>query len=84
MLVLLETLRSKGYKTFNGICNEMYDLCPNDRKRVDLVINATKELLNSPNLEEIDIITKHNFAQLEKNSLVTVGKLNAVILNNFS
>ena len=62
----------------------MYDLCPNDRKRVDLVINTTKELLNSPNLEEIDIITKHNFAQLEKNSLVTVGKLNAVILNNFS
>lgn len=81
---LLETLRSKGYKTFNGICNEMYDSCPNDRKRVDLVINATKELLNSSKLEEIDIITKHNFAQLEKNSLVTVEQLNSVIIKNFS
>jgi hypothetical protein len=81
---LLETLRSKGYKTFNGICDEMYDLCPNDRKRVDLVINATRELLNSPNLEEIDTITKHNFAQLEKNSLATVDQLNAIILDNFS
>jgi len=81
---LLETLRSKGYKTFNGICDEMYDLCPNDRRRVDLVINATKELLNSPKLEEIDTITKHNFAQLEKNALATVDQLNTFILNNFS
>lgn len=81
---LLEVIKSKGYKTFNSVCNEIYDLCPNDRKRVDLVINSTKELLHSPNHEEIDTITRHNFAQLEKNSLATVEQLNRVILDNFS
>lgn len=81
---LLNVLRSKGYKSFAGICNEMYDLCPNDRKRVSLVINSTKELLHSTKHEEIDTITKHNFAQLEKNVLETVKQLNSIILNNFS
>jgi hypothetical protein len=77
-------VKSKGYKTFDGICDETYDLCGNDRKRVELVISATTELLNSPKHEEIDIITKHNFAQLEKNALVTVEQLNNIILHNFS
>lgn len=81
---LLRVLRSKGYKTFDGICDEMYDLCPNDRKRVGLVINTTKELLQSTRLEEIDVITKHNFSQLETNSLETVNKLNKFIIDNFS
>lgn len=81
---LLKVLRYKGYKTFDGICDEIYDQCANDRKRVDLVINATKEILNSPKHEEIDAITKHNFAQLEKNSLATVEQLNNIILKNFS
>ena len=81
---LLNVLRSRGYKTFDNICDETYDLCPNDRKRVDLVINATKEILNSPKHEEIDSITKHNFNQLEKNALATVEQLNNIILKNFS
>lgn len=81
---ILKVLRSKGYKTFNSICDEIYDECLNDRKRVDLVINATSELLHSSKQEEIDLITKHNFAQLEKNSLETVKQLNNIILNNFS
>lgn len=81
---ILKALHSKGYKTFDTVCSEIYDQCSNDRKRVDLVINATNELLNSPNVEEIDRITKHNFSQLEKNSLQTVDRLNKIILNNFS
>lgn len=81
---LLNAVKSKGYKTFGSMCNEMYDLCGNDRKRVELVIGATTELLNSPKHEEIDIITKHNFAQLEKNALATVEQLNNIILHNFS
>ena len=81
---LLNAVKSKGYKTFDGICDETYDLCGNDRKRVELVISATTELLNSPKHEEIDTITKHNFAQLEKNALVTVEQLNNIILHNFS
>lgn len=81
---ILETLQSRGYKTFDKICDETYDYCFSDRKRVDLVINATKQILNSSNLEEIDLITKHNFAQLEINSLDTVKQLNNAITNNFS
>jgi hypothetical protein len=81
---LLNVLRSRGYKTFNGVCDELYDQCSNDRKRVDLVINATKEILDSPKHEEIDNITKHNFNQLEKNALATVEQLNNIILKNFS
>lgn len=79
----LKVLRSKGYKTFAGVCDEIYDQCANDRKRVDLVINATNQLIKSPKHEEIDIITKHNFAQLEKNALATVEQLNNIILHNF-
>jgi len=81
---ILKTLKSKGYKTFDGICNEIYDQCSNDRKRSDLVINSTLEILRSSKQEEIDLITKYNFAQLEKNSLETVKQLNTIILNNFS
>ena len=81
---LLNVLRSRGYKTFNGVCDELYDQCSNDRKRVDLVINATKEILDSPKHEEIDNTTKHNFNQLEKNALATVEQLNNIILKNFS
>jgi hypothetical protein len=81
---ILDILRSKGYKTFDGICDEIYDKCTNDRKRVDLVISATNELLSSQQTEKITAITNHNFAQLEKNSLATVDQLNAIILDNFS
>lgn len=81
---ILNVLKSKGYKTFDNVCSEIYDQCSNDRKRVDLVINATVEILNSTNHEEIDRITKHNFAQLEQNSLDTIEQLNNVIFNNFS
>jgi len=81
---LMKVLRSKGYKTFAGVCDEIYDQCANDRKRVELVINATNQLMKSPKHEEIDTITKHNFAQLEKNALVTVEQLNNIILHNFS
>lgn len=81
---ILKTLKSKGYRTFDGICDEIYDDCSNDRKRVDLVISATQELLKTTQHKEIDAITKHNFEQLEKNSLETVKNLNNIILSNFS
>lgn len=81
---ILKVLRTKGYKTFDGICDEIYDNYLNDRKRNDLVINSTLEILRSSKHEEIDSITKHNFAQLEQNSLDTVNQLNNAITNNFS
>ena len=73
---ILGVLKSKGYKTFDSICDEIYDHCKNDRKRLDLVINATNELLHTEKLEEIDYITKQNFRQLERNCEGTINYLN--------
>lgn len=81
---ILGALKNRGYKTFDSICDEIYDHCRNDRKRLNLVINATNELLLTEKLEEIDTITTHNFSQLEKNALATVEQLNNIILKNFS
>lgn len=76
---ILAVLKKRGYKTFDSICNEIYDRCNNDRKRINMVIDATKELLLSNNIEEIDRITRYNFAQLEKNALNTIDDLNETI-----
>jgi hypothetical protein len=81
---LLSLLRSRGYKTFSNICNEMYDLCNNDRKRVSMVIDATTELIQSNNHSELNMITKHNFSQLEKNTFSTVALLNSKISKAFN
>lgn len=76
---ILKTLRSRGYRTFNTICDEIYDDCKNDRKRLGLVITATKQLINSNNDAEIQSITSHNFSQLKRNALYTVEQLNTSI-----
>lgn len=81
---LLSILRSRGYKTFGSVCNEMYDFCNNDRKRLKMVIDATKELINSKNHKEISDVTDYNFKQLEKNSIGTIGYLNQSITNVFN
>lgn len=42
----LDTIRSLGYKTFDGILDESYDVEPNLLKRIDLVIEQMKSLNN--------------------------------------
>lgn len=76
---ILAALKNKGYKTFDSICNEIYDECRNDRKRLGLVLSATKQMFQSTNTNELASITEHNFAQLEKNALITVDRLNTAI-----
>jgi len=76
---ILKTLRARGYQTFNTICDELYDECRNDRKRLDLVINATEQLIASTNYLELKRITDYNFNQLEKNAHTTISHLNSAI-----
>jgi hypothetical protein len=46
----LELFRSLGYKTFDGIIDESYDLEYDENKRLELIINETTRLCNlSPN-----------------------------------
>lgn len=81
---LLSVLRSRGYQTFGNVCNEMYDVCGNDRKRLGMVIESTKELINSTDYSEMKRVTEHNFVQLEHNALETVRSLNDKISKAFN
>jgi len=78
---LLKALKSRGYRTFSSVCDETYDDCNNDRKRLGLVIDATKQLIHSNNTDELIAVTEHNFAQLETNVLSTIQQLNLAVHN---
>jgi hypothetical protein len=72
----LELFRSLGYKTFDGIIDERYDLEVDENKRLDMVIEETKRLCNltSSELEEFKNkclpIVDHNFeVMMNKNKL---------------
>ena len=80
---ILDILKHRGYKTFDGICNEIYDKCSNDRKRLDLVIEASEQIITSEKHDELYSITNHNFSNLETNALRTVELLNTTIKNVF-
>ena len=59
----LRNLRNMGFKTFDGIIDESYDLEPDYVKRCNMVCQQIKYLLSQPQekiLEEIQHITKHN------------------------
>jgi hypothetical protein len=73
----LEALKQRGYKTFNSVCDENYDFCKNDRKRLKMVIESTSQLASSKLHSKIDEITKHNFSQLTANCLETVRYINS-------
>lgn len=80
----LSTLHSRGYKTFDQICDESYDYCFNDKKRLKMVIESTKQIINSSKIDIIQSITKHNFNRLENNALNTIRLLNESFKNIFS
>lgn len=79
----LKALHRKGYKTFSSVCNEEYDFCRNDKKRLNLVIEATKQLITSTH-DDIEMITQHNFSQLNENCMETIYRLNNSISKIFS
>lgn len=80
----LTALHNKGYKTFKSFCDEDYDICRNSRKRLEMAIKSTAQLISSNAHDEISLITQHNFAQLSKNCMDTVHHLNNSIINVFS
>jgi hypothetical protein len=60
----LEYLRSQGFRTFNGIIDESYDLEPNDRRRFDMAWEQVR-LLNTLDPVEVyrqaESVLEHNY-----------------------
>lgn len=59
----LRNLRKLGFKTFDGIIDESYDLESDHAKRFDMAIEQMQYLINCPQeqiLEKIKPITEHN------------------------
>lgn len=70
----LESLRSVDYKTFDGLIDESYDQEPDDFKRMVMIVNEIKRLINLTPLEKAEFcakakpICKHNKLVLEGRS----------------
>lgn len=65
----LEALRELGFRTFDRVIDESYDLEPHEDTRVVLVYNQIKELMNKPQkeiLNSIQDIVEHNQRHLFK------------------
>jgi hypothetical protein len=62
----LESLKSVDYKTFDGLIDESYDQEPDDFKRMVMIVNEIKRLINLTPLEKAEFcakakpICKHN------------------------
>ena len=54
----LDLLRSLGYKTFEGIIDESYDIEPNDFKRMMMILDEIERLCNLTEDELKDFIAK--------------------------
>lgn len=80
---LLDTLRNKGYKTFNDIIDESYDLPNTDNMRMKRVVNAVEQMHNISQHDQLASIVDHNYQTLITNSLQTVSRLNDTILRTF-
>jgi hypothetical protein len=76
---VLHSLQQRGYQTFGTLCDELYDLCPNDRRRLDMIVSASAQLIDSNQHHLLDEITKHNHAQLVRNAEATMQQLNHCI-----
>ena len=76
----LQSLREQGFKTFDGIIDESYDLIENDIERITAICNEIKRLNNFTEEQWIEFrqqtreITEHNFNMLE--SLTNDGREN--------
>jgi hypothetical protein len=65
----LEFLRSKGYKTFDGIINESYDYEYDLEKRIELVVEQVEYIIKSGSdnfYKKASDVTKHNFDNLAR------------------
>lgn len=73
---ILKRLRNRGYRTFGALCDEMYDVCGNDIRRMNMVITAAHQLLNCNDHAQLAEITAHNHACLVRNAHTTMQQLN--------
>ena len=65
----LEFLRSKGYKTFDGIINESYDYEYDLEKRIELVVEQVEYIIKTGSdnfYKKASSITEHNFDNLAR------------------
>lgn len=77
----LETIRSLGYQTFNGIIDESYDMEEDDATRMLMVANEIEKLCNLPlnelqyKMEQCKSICEHNYNVLLSSLQKTKRKL---------
>jgi hypothetical protein len=66
----LSQLRAIGFKTFDSILDESYDICPTPAHRINSIIDSLTELYRNPNREEkikgLYEIAKQNIEIYEK------------------
>lgn len=58
---ILQELKNMGYKTFDTVIDESYDLCRDFSRRLTMVIRSTKELLENIHDPQINDILEHNY-----------------------
>ena len=74
----LEYMREYGFKTFNGIFDESYDLETNDFRRIELVTKLLKDLDNLSQKERLEIhraclpIVEHNYNHFYSGGLIEI------------
>lgn len=76
---MLTQLQHRGYCTFHSVCDESYDVCSNDRKRLGLIVSAAQQLADCTDRAVLTEITAHNHNQLISNAHSTVQDLNRSI-----
>ena len=69
----LTKLHKKGYKTFNTLFDEFYDMEKDHSKRLLQVVSTIKQICNSDLLwGDFRNICKHNLNTLKENSLKSI------------
>lgn len=83
----LEYLRSHGFKTFDGIIDESYDLEPNLEKRVQMVVEQVSAIINNGSekfYNDTKHITEHNYNILSQITGAHTDTLDNFIYNTLS
>jgi len=72
----LNTLKSRGYKTFSDYIDESYDDETNDKNRMEAAIKAIQQMLSCTDHAGLEEIVTHNKNNMIKNSKLTIDFIN--------